>query len=46
MNYFLVGFTGAAFGLAAGSDFLTSVFLTAAAFFTITLECAMILFDF
>jgi hypothetical protein len=37
----LVGLAGAAFGLAAGSDFLTSVFFTgAAAFFTLT--CAMI----
>jgi hypothetical protein len=37
----LVGLAGAAFGLAAGSDFLTSVFFTgAAAFFT--LACAMI----
>jgi hypothetical protein len=37
----LVGFAGAAFGLAAGSDFLTSAFFTgAAAFFTFV--CAMI----
>jgi hypothetical protein len=41
----LVGLAGAAFGLAAGSDFLTSAFFTgAAAFFT--LACAMIFFVF